>query len=313
MAYFRKVGKGWGAEIRANGIKRNKSGFKSKAEARRWAAKIEGEGDVHTGLRGTVGDILKKFRNEETTTRRCGSSEDYTLKAIMRRRLALVPLASLQPRHIVEYRDERLLEVKPGTVRRELGILSAAFNVAIKEWQWLTVNPCAMVRLPPPPKPRDRRPTAQELADIKKHTGYPAHKDARATTCAAFLFCCETAMRMGECLSIDSMSGNVAHLANTKNGDERDVPLTKAALKIYNDYAGFNIAPQNCSKLFRIICQELEIKDLHFHDSRREGTSRLAQKVDVMTLAKITGHKTIQILLNTYYTVDMQDVANRLD
>ena len=50
-------------------------------------------------------------------------------------------------------------------------------------------------------------------------------------------------------------------------------------------------------------------EDLHFHDTRREALSRLAKKVDVMTLAKISGHRDIKILLNTYYAPDMSDVA----
>ena len=54
-------------------------------------------------------------------------------------------------------------------------------------------------------------------------------------------------------------------------------------------------------------------EDLHFHDTRREALSRLAKKVDVMTLAKISGHRDIQILLNTYYAPDMSDVAGLLD
>ena len=50
-------------------------------------------------------------------------------------------------------------------------------------------------------------------------------------------------------------------------------------------------------------------EDLHFHDTRREACSRLAKKVDVMTLAKISGHRDIKMLLNTYYAPDMKEVA----
>ena len=53
----------------------------------------------------------------------------------------------------------------------------------------------------------------------------------------------------------------------------------------------------------------LDEADLHFHDSRREALSRLAKKVDVMTLAKISGHRDIKILLNTYYAPSVEDVV----
>ncbi|HHF5474929.1 TPA: tyrosine-type recombinase/integrase [Haemophilus influenzae] len=42
---------------------------------------------------------------------------------------------------------------------------------------------------------------------------------------------------------------------------------------------------------------------LHFHDTRRKALTRLSKKVDVMTLAKISGHKDISILQNVYYAL----------
>ncbi|BBF09344.1 integrase [Haemophilus influenzae] len=53
----------------------------------------------------------------------------------------------------------------------------------------------------------------------------------------------------------------------------------------------------------------LENANLHFHDTRRE---RLAEKVDVMVLAKISGHRDLSILQNTYYAPDMAEIAQRL-
>ncbi|HHF6884897.1 tyrosine-type recombinase/integrase [Haemophilus influenzae] len=42
---------------------------------------------------------------------------------------------------------------------------------------------------------------------------------------------------------------------------------------------------------------------MHFHDTRCEALTRLSKKVDVMTLAKISGHKDISILQNVYYAL----------
>ena len=56
-----------------------------------------------------------------------------------------------------------------------------------------------------------------------------------------------------------------------------------------------------------------ELSHLNFHDTRREALTRLAKKVDVMTLSKISGHKDIKILVSTYYAPDMSEVANLLD
>ena len=52
---------------------------------------------------------------------------------------------------------------------------------------------------------------------------------------------------------------------------------------------------------------------MHFHDSRREALTRMAKKVPVETLAKISGHRDLRILLNVYYNPDMAEVADLLD
>lgn len=123
-------------------------------------------------------------------------------------------------------------------------------------------------------------------------------------------------MRQGEVLGIrpEHVSERTVHLPKTKNGESRDVPLTKRAKAIL-DLCGneFPVASGTCDTLFRKARDKTGLRDIHFHDSRREATSRLAAKVDVMSLAKITGHKDIKLLLRVYYAPDMQEIAKLLD
>ena len=63
--------------------------------------------------------------------------------------------------------------------------------------------------------------------------------------------------------------------------------------------------------LFRKARDRLLIKDLHFHDSRAEALTRLSRKVDVLTLAKISGHKDLRILQG-YYRETAEQIAARL-
>ena len=67
------------------------------------------------------------------------------------------------------------------------------------------------------------------------------------------------------------------------------------------------------STLFRRARDSCEISDLHFHDSRREALTRMSKKVNVMDLAKISGHRDVKILLNTYYAPDAANLADLLD
>ena len=52
---------------------------------------------------------------------------------------------------------------------------------------------------------------------------------------------------------------------------------------------------------------------LRFHDLRREALTRLARKLDVLDLARVSGHRDLKILLNVYYRPAVEDLAGRLD
>jgi integrase len=71
-------------------------------------------------------------------------------------------MAILTPRPVAAYRDERLKEVKPATVIRELPFLSAITNHACREWDINITNPVESIRKPPTPQRRDRILTSEE-------------------------------------------------------------------------------------------------------------------------------------------------------
>ncbi|MFH3721443.1 tyrosine-type recombinase/integrase, partial [Acinetobacter baumannii] len=54
-----------------------------------------------------------------------------------------------------------------------------------------------------------------------------------------------------------------------------------------------------------------DLKHINFHDTRHEAITRMVRerKLPVEVLAKITGHKTIGILINTYYNPNAQDLV----
>ena len=152
-----------------------------------------------------------------------------------------------------------------------------------------------------------------------------APETATARVGAAFLFALETAMRSGEICALTwenvDLNRRVAHLPMTKNGHARVVPLSKEAVRlleqmrlVWDEGAPvFRLTDANRDALFRKIRARAMVEGLHFHDTRREALTRMAAKVDVMTLAKISGHRDLRILQNTYYAPDMGDVASRLD
>ena len=131
-------------------------------------------------------------------------------------------------------------------------------------------------------------------------------------------------MRAGEIASLTwnniNFEKRTAFLPIIKNGHSRTVPLSVKAIAILqhlttvkteSDLRVFQMEARQLDHNFRKLkkMEGLENANLHFHDTRRE---RLAEKVDVMVLAKISGHRDLSILQNTYYAPDMAEIAHRL-
>lgn len=109
----------------------------------------------------------------------------------------------------------------------------------------------------------------------------------------------------------------VAYLPDTKNGDDREVPLSKAAVRllgyIWKEGRLFRLSDATRDTLFRKAVKKVGLENLHFHDSRAEATTRMAKKVEALALAKTTGHKDLKVLLDRYYRVTAKEIAKMLN
>lgn len=317
MASIRKHGQGWRAEVYKKGTRRSKK-FRTKAEAMAWAVDTERElaqgGDIPDK---SFGDLLERYRDEVSIQKRGKRWEEARIGLLLRDPIATVRLPALGQPDTAAWRDRRLQSVSAASVRREWTLLTHACNVAIKEWHWLKENPFSGVKRPENPVPRDRRISRDEIDRILLASGYSEPPETTtARVGAAFLFAIETAMRAGEIASInpDQVFDRHVHLPKTKNGNKRDVPLSTEAKRLLelvgND---FQLSADQISHLFRKIKARAMIDDLHFHDTRREALSRLSKKLDVMQLAKVSGHKDLRILQEVYYSPTVDDLADKLD
>ncbi|MBF7685905.1 site-specific integrase [Acinetobacter sp. B10A] len=239
--------------------------------------------------------------------------------------LAQMSIHEITPKHLTAWRNKRSTEVSPNTVLKELSLYSAIFSYAQKELFLIHDNPWMGISKPKKPKARNRRITDTEINLILSAFGYSEGKVLvlpQHYVAWAFLFALETAMRRGEILSIrrEHVFEKHVHLPMTKNGDERDVPLTKKARELLKliPLENEKIIPQS-ENAFRLMWErtknKIGLSDLHFHDTRHEAITRLVnqQKLPVEILAKMTGHKTIKVLVNTYYNPDVGDIADMLD
>lgn len=298
---------------------RQSATFPQKAQAQQWARDRENEAaDKRSGVivHKTVKQALEHYAAHVSPKHKGSEWEKVRLTKLAReltfsgKRLSDVTAAD-----IASWRDNPG-SLAPASIRREFGLLRAVFACCKRDWGWLRVSPFESLKPPPEGRPRTRRVSDDELERIIAALGTGPVSSVIGLACRWAL---ETAMRQGEILRLtrDDINGRVATLVDTKNGDVREVPLSKRAIELLEGLPKrdrlFPIDSRSFDTLFRKARKKAGIKDVHFHDLRREATTRLAKKLDVLQLAKMTGHRDIKILLRTYYAPAMEDVAALLD
>jgi integrase len=321
MAAPVKDGKKWRHRLMVAG-KRVSGTFDTKAAALAWEAEqrmLAGSGARATTK--TCADAFVKYELEVSKTKRGYRWEALRLAAMADSSLGAVRMSDLDETHIAAWRDARLREVAPGSVIREMNLLSNVFTVARKEWKWIKASPTKDVARPRAPPGRDRRISQDEIEQICIALGWrhdvvgvaPTKKQQRVAL--VFLFALETAMRVGEVCSLtaDDVVGRVAHLRMTKNGLPRQVPLSPRALEIWAMVPeGFGVESATVDALFRVARDKrTKIEGLTFHDTRHEAITRLAKKLHVLDLARMVGHQDIKQLM-TYYNETADDIAAKL-
>lgn len=317
MASIQKTATGWRAQIKKGGVRLSET-FATQKDAKAWAAeheaKIERRQILPTGKRAEFREVLQRALDELNLSR----TDFLRIRKLLSDKIADVMIPDLGPPHFADYRDRRLQAVSPASVIREFHTISSICTRAVEEWHWMPVHPMKGVKMPPDPERRKRRVYPHEIEAVCISAGYKRGPLGTKTAhvCAAFLFAIETAMRAGEIrsLSRSRIKGKVAHLPKTKNGTARDVALSPAALAILDQMPHelwHEITAASLDALWRKIRDRAGIADLHFHDSRHEAVTRLSKKLNVLELARMTGHKDIRELM-TYYEDDAEEVAGKL-
>ena len=334
MASFRKRSGRWQARITRKGHADLTKTFTSKEDAQKWARSIEREIDtgsflpLHRATDQTLAHLIDRYRKEVVPKLRGASTELFRLKTI-ERRMGHLQASAVNIAEIANYRDQRLQEVTPSTCLRELQTLSAMLGLAQREWQLIAFNPVQNIRKPSPNKARERRLTQDEESRLMNALT-PAQrlgngrwgKGIRNIWLKPLVeLALQSAMRRGELLSLRWDNVNLARrtalLPMTKNGTSREVPLTLTAVQILEslprsiDGRVFPVSANAVKQAWDRVREKAELKDLHLHDLRHESTSRLAERLNVLELAAVTGHKDLKMLFR-YTHIRAEDLAIKL-
>lgn len=323
MASLRKLkNKSFLAEIRKKGIYKSRT-FSSKVQAMAWIAEMENNLTKQGVVKGkTLGNAFERYRDEISPTKKSHRNEHNRLNRLLRHKMAKYLLAEVDEFHFDEFVEEALTRNKSSSVNRDLNALSAVFEQAIR-WRWASTNPIRKVKRPKNPPSRERRITDEEIERILDALGFDGENvtTQRDIIAVSFLFALETAMRQGEIFGLHwsdvFLDKRYVRLHKTKNGTKRDVPLSSKAIQLLNllkvkqNKKVFNCNQNSSATIFRRSVKLAAIQNLTYHDTRHESITRLAQKLSILDLARVVGHRDIRSLMH-YYDASAEEIAKRL-
>ena len=334
MATYQKRGSTWRASVARRG-QRVTATFDTRAQAAAWAEATAAAilapaaAGVVAGVVITVAALFERYAREVSPSKAGERWEVLRLRALPRASpLFAGALTDLTPEALAAWRDARLAKVSAHTVNRELNVISAVMQHAMKEWRTpgLTSNPVRAIKRPSVPAPRQQRVRAVDQAAVMAALGWdgvtPPGSSAQWAAWA-FALALETAMRKSEVLRLVWRHVHLAerwvHLPKTKNGHPRNVPLSSAAAALVAmltpgdaDAALVPLESGNLDKLFRAAKAAAGVPHIRFHDSRREALTTMAPKLSVLELAGVSGHRSLDVLRRTYYAPDASELAKKL-
>ena len=308
MPSITKHGKQWRAHVYKHGVRQTKV-FAIKREALAWALATEADLDAKKSHGKTFGNAVDKYIADVSSQKDGEVWEVRRLNAARAYFGESTPLLMIDAPQISQWRTDRLKTVSGSTVVREANLLRNLFKVCLNEWHWMTHEPFKGVKLPAENDARHQLWTWQLIKRVLR----APRSGKTAELQAAFHIALRTGMRLQEVLESPENFDIKRQVVtvSTKTEKRAQIPIGRIATKLLQRPA-FTVGPNEASVLFGKLCKELMIVGLTFHDSRATALTHLARKVDVLTLAKISRHKDLSLLSNTYYRATAESIAKRI-
>ena len=308
MGCVRKRGNSWNAQVRISGWRSFTKTFQTKLDAKQWIVNLEKELKSKPLPEKNIKnlklkDLFNKYKFEILPKLKSHKIVTYKLNFLSRLWLGEIIVVNLTKGHLEQFCKDRKLVVKDGTIKSELMLIKRIVKIANDKWNYgIPFNAFYGIELPSPHKPRNRRATQEELSILIAH----ANKQRNTYISTIIQFAVETGMRRSEILKLKWIDVNletrIASLYDTKNGDDRHIPLTKTAVQLLSNLTQLSdfVFPisANCLRLAWERCRKKSnIKGLRFHDLRHEAVSRYFEMgLSVPEVALISGHKDVRQL-----------------
>ncbi|MDP3746905.1 MAG: site-specific integrase [Phenylobacterium sp.] len=333
MASIRKQKSGhWRVQVRRKGRAVSET-FVRHEDARNWAVDTErqidrGETPLTSRIARvtTLGELIDlHVEDMKSVGKAPGRSKDATLQ-MLKRELGKLKLVEVDRERLVNFgRARAAAGAGPVTVSMDIGAIRLVVShAAAVHGLQVKVEPIDLARIAlkrlgliGKSNERDRRPTDEEIAQLVAH--FDGNDRQLIPMGRIIKFAIATAMRQEEICRVTWSDLNERTKMLTirdrkdprlKKGNDQRIPLLSVsgydasalieeqrAIRANDDDRIFPFNHKSISTRFTQTCQELEINNLHFHDLRHEGTSRLFEAgFAIHQVALVTGHKDWKML-----------------
>ena len=315
---FKRSGGVWWTCIRHEGRKIQKSlettdrKLAKSIEAKIRTEIVEGKYlEKQIGSKKTFNDMMEKFMKEyaPTVSENTQNAYTYYLKNLSRF-FGNPVLTSVTPKSIAPYKAYRRDKgASPSTINRELYMLSKAFNLALKEWEWIKDNPVSKVQKEKENNEVDRWLTEDEEGRLLANSPLWLKE--------IIVFALNTGLRQDELLSLEwsrvDLFRKTMFIKETKNGKPKTLPLNCVALGVlqkksgekvislkndlvFTSNAGTKINKRNLTRAFALALKRAGVMDFTFHCLRHTFATRLTRSgVDLYSISKLLGHKNMKM------------------
>jgi integrase len=301
-------------------VHREAQSFDRKQAANAWVVRREEELRKPGGLERAskdpkLADVIDKYLSE--SEKEIGRTKVSVLRTIKNYDLAEMRCSQISSADIVSF--AKALPISPQSVQNYLSHLSAIYRIGRPAWGFpldRQVMKDAFVAakdlgLTSKSRTRDRRPTLAELDRLMEHFGtVKVRRPGSLPMQRIISFAIFSTRRQEEITRLqwkhyESASGDhpprilirdMKHPGDKAGNDVR-CELTPEAAAIINampqrDERIFPYEGKAISGAFTRACEILDVEDLHFHDLRHEGISRLFEMGrTIPQVASVSGHR----------------------
>lgn len=260
-----------------------------------------------------VRELLQRYFDEYSATNKAPNTHrrDKSLMAHLTQAFGSVILTRLRPAMIAEYKGQRRAKgAAPKTINDELTLLSHAYKLAMREWEWVASNPVQRVS-----REKVRNQIERWLSSDEEKRLLAASPEWLKEI---ILFASNTGLRQGEILNLQwpqvDLFRRTITLLEQKNGSKDTLPLNTNALEVLKarararspetDYVFVNKvgsrrdATSGLRRAFYPAMKAAKVERFRFHDLRHTFATRLIQAgVDIYTVQKLGRWKTISMVM----------------